>query len=159
MKRVLMITAVAMLMSARVTLAQETVAAAPSSPVHGGKVLKSKTMIAVGDVKAVTADSLAINDGPGKDWTFVVDRKTKVILRKETLNVTPTSPIEGGKTLPSKPGAGRETVEVAPVSPVEGGKTIPSKPVAITDIKEGQRVRVTYHDVNGKMHATLVRVL
>jgi hypothetical protein len=29
----------------------------------------------------------------------------------------------------------------------------------VTDIKEGQRVQVTYHDVNGKMHATEVRVM
>jgi hypothetical protein len=32
-------------------------------------------MTAVGAVKTVSADSLAINDGPGKDWTFVIDGK------------------------------------------------------------------------------------
>jgi len=35
----------------------------------------------------------------------------------------------------------------------------PGKAVAITDIKEGQRVQVIYHTVSGKMHATQVRVM
>ena len=72
--------------------------------------------------------------------------------------MAPTSPVEGGKVIPGKPQA-QETVEAAPASPIEGGKVIPSKAAAITDIKEGQRVQVTYHTVNGKMHATQVRVM
>ena len=42
---------------------------------------------------------------------------------------------------------------------MEGGKRIPSKPLVITDMKEDQRVEVKYHNVNGKMHATQVRVM
>ncbi len=61
--------------------------------------------------------------------------------------------------IPGKPQTGQETVDVAPASPIEGGKVIPGKAVAITDIKEGQRVQVNYHTVNGKMHATQVRVM
>jgi hypothetical protein len=87
-------------------------------------------------VKTVTADSLAINDGPGKDWTFVIDATTK-----------------------SLPKAGQETVDVTPVSPVPGGKVIPRPHLTIADVTEGQRVQVTYHDVNGKMHATRVRLM
>ena len=137
MKRTAMIMAMAMLVSAGITrAAQESVAVGPVSPVAGGKVIKSKTMTAVGAVKSVAADSLAINDGPGKDWTFVIDAKTKII-----------------------PRAGEETLNVGPVSPLEGGKVIPSKALMITDIKEGQRVQVKYHNVNGKMHATQVRVM
>ena len=93
-------------------------------------------MTAVGAVKTVSADSLAINDGPGKDWTFVIDATTKIL-----------------------PKAGQETVDVTPVSPVPGGKVIPSTHLTIADIKEGQRVEVTYHDKNGKMHATRVRLM
>jgi hypothetical protein len=129
-------TAITVLASTGVARAQESVSPAPASPVHGGKVLKSKTMTAVGDVKTVTADSLAINDGPGKDWTFVIDAKTKVVLK-----------------------TGKESVNVTPASPIEGGTVIPTKQAVITDIKEGQRVRVTYREVDGKMHATQVRVL
>jgi len=137
MKRTAMMIAMAMLVSAGVTrAAQESVAAGPTSPVQGGKVIKPKTMTAVGAVKTVTADSLAINDGPGKDWTFVIDATTKVL-----------------------PKAGQETVDVTPVSPVPGGKVIPSTHLTIADIKEGQRVEVTYHDKNGKMHATRVRLM
>jgi hypothetical protein len=137
MKRTAMIMAMAMLVSAGITrAAQESVAVGPVSPVEGGKVIKGKTMTAVGAVKTVAADSLAINDGPGKDWTFVIDATTKIF-----------------------PRAGEETVNVGPVSPVQGGKVIPSKSLLITDIKEGQRVQVKYRNVNGKMHATQVRVM
>ena len=159
MKRAAVMVAIAMLMSAALARAQESVAPGPASPVQGGKVIKAKTMTAAGAVTTVTADSLAINDGPGKDWTFVIDATTKIIPRKESVNVAPVSPVEGGKVIPGKPATGQEAVDVAPVSPVEGGKVIPSKAVAITDIKEGQRVQVSYHTVNGKMHATQVRVM
>jgi len=137
MKRTAMMLAMAMLVSAGLTrAAQESVKAAPASPVKGGKDIKAKTMTAVGAVKTVTADSLAINDGPGKDWTFVIDATTKII-----------------------PRTGQETIDVTPASPVKGGKVIPSQPLIITDIKEDQRVEVKYHNVNGKMHATQVRVM
>jgi hypothetical protein len=147
-----------MLVSAGHARAQESVAAGPASPVQGGKVVKSKTMTAVGAVKTVTADSLAINDGPGKDWTFVIDATTKIIPRQEAVSVAPASPVEGGNVIPGKPQT-QETVDAAPASPIEGGKVMPGKTVAITDIKEGQRVQVSYHNVNGKMHATQVRVM
>jgi hypothetical protein len=138
MKRTAMMMAMAMLVSAGLTrAAQEPVAAGPVSPVQGGKVIKAKTMTAVGAVKTVTADSLAINDGPGKDWTFVIDATTKII--------------------PAR--TGQETIDVPPTSAPQGGKVIPSKRLMITDIKEGQRVQVNYHNVNGKMHATQVRVM
>jgi hypothetical protein len=130
MKRTAML--IAMLVSGGLTIAAQE----PASPVKGGKTTKAKTMTAVGTVKTVTADSLTISDGAAKDWTFVIDAKTKII-----------------------PPSGQETLDVTPASPVKGGKTIPSKALTITDIKEGQRVQVNYHDVNGKMHATQVRMM
>jgi hypothetical protein len=137
MKRTAMMMAMAMLVSAGLArAAQESVVAGPVSPVKGGKSIKSKTMTAVGAVKTVTADSLAINDGRDKDWTFVIDAQTKII-----------------------PPTGQETIDVTPVSPVKGGKVIPSKPLRIIDMKEGQHVQVNYRNVNGKMHATQVRVM
>ena len=75
--------AMAMLVSAGITrpAAQESVSPAPASPVEGGKVIKEKpkAMTAVGAVKTVAADSLAISDATGKDWTFVIDAKTKIV--------------------------------------------------------------------------------
>jgi hypothetical protein len=167
MKRIGMMTAMAMamLVSAGITraAAQESVSPAPASPVQGGKVIKEKqtSMIAVGAVKTVAADNLAISDATGKDWTFVIDAKTKILPRtgKDTVDVGTVSPVEGGKVIPSTPAAGKETVDVAPVSPIEGGKVIPAKTLMITDIKEGQRVQVSYHTVAGKMHATQIRVM
>jgi hypothetical protein len=136
MKHTALIMTIAVLVSAGTTrAAQEPVTPTPASPVQGGKVTKAKMMTALGAVKAVTGDSLAINDGPGKDWTFVIDPTTKITR------------------------AAQDSVTTGPVSPVEGGKVIAHQPLTITDIKEGQRVRVTYHNVNGKMHATQVRVM
>jgi hypothetical protein len=61
------------------------------------------------------------------------------------------------KIIPAR--TGQETIDVPPTSAPQGGKVIPSKPLTITDIREGQRVQVNYHNVNGKMHATQVRVM
>ena len=140
MKRTAMMMAMAMLVSAGLTrAAQESIAAGPASPVQGGKVIKAKTMTAVGAVKTVTADSLAINDGPGKDWTFVIDATTQIL------------PRTGQQTM--------ETIDVPPTSAPQGGTVIPSKSHLVTEIKEGQRVQVKYKNVSGKMHATQVRVM
>jgi len=38
-----------------------------------------KTMDAKGTVKTVAADSVTVTDAAGKDWTFGVDAKTKLI--------------------------------------------------------------------------------
>jgi len=91
---------------------------------------KEKTMTAVGAVKTVTADSLAINDAAGKDWTFVIDSKTKVIPKNEIPDLAPATDVS---------------------------KHTPPK-WEITDIKAGQRVQVKYRAVNGKNLATEVQM-
>jgi len=141
--------------------AQAPVTVTPASPVKGGKVVQSKAMTAAGTVKSVGGDSLTIDDGSGKEWTFVIGTTTKVIANAhaETVHVAPASPVEGGTVKPGTPHPGQEAVDTAPASPPEGGKVIPSKKSVVTDLKEGQRVQVTYHDVDGKMHATRVRVM
>ena len=112
MKRIAMLMAMASLVSAGLTLAQS----------------KPKTMTAVGFVKTVAADSLGVNGGPGKDWTFTIDATTKIIAKGGT----------------HKSDAAKDA----------------GKPLMITDIvKEGQRVQVKYHDMDGKMHAAQVRVM
>lgn len=160
MKRAAMMIAVVMMVSAGLARAeQETIKPAPVSPVQGGKVIKPKTLIAEGTVKAVAADSLSISDAQNKAWTFAVDARTKIVLKRETVDVTPTSPVQGGKKMPSTPGAGQEKIDVAPTSPIQGGQVIPSTAPTAADLKEGQHVQVTYHSVDGKMHATRVKVM
>ena len=111
MKRIAMVMAMAMLVTAGMTLAQS----------------KPKSMKSVGFVKTVAADSLAVNGGPGKDWTFAIEATTKVIAK-------------GGS---HKSDAAKDA----------------GKPLMITDIvKEGQRVQVKYHEMDGKMIAEEVRV-
>lgn len=68
MKRIAVMMAMALLVSAGVTFAQT----------------KPKTVTVVGFVKSVATDSLAVNGGPGKDWTFAVDTMTKVIAKGGT---------------------------------------------------------------------------
>lgn len=161
MKRTALMMAMALLMSAGVARAQESVSPAPASPVEGGKVIKAKpkAMTASGAVKTASAESLVITDAAGKDWTFAVDGSTRVIVPKETVNAGTVSPVEGGQQMPSKPATGQETIEAAPASPIEGGKVIPAKMMTIADVKEGQHVQVSYHTTAGKMHATQVRVM
>ena len=117
MKRAaMMMMAMAMLVSAGITRA----------------AAKEKTMTAVGDVKTVTHDRLEINDGPGKDWTFVIDSKTKVL-----------------------PNPKNEVIDVPLTTDVN--KHNPKK-LEIRDIKEGQRVEVKYRAVNGMNLATQVQI-
>ena len=40
-----------------------------------------KTMTAIGTVKSVAADAIVVTDKDGKDWTFVVDKTTKVFAK------------------------------------------------------------------------------
>ena len=161
MKRMAMMVAVALLVSTGVARAQESVSPAPASPVEGGKVIKakSKAMNASGTVKSVGANSLVVTDTAGKDWTFSVDASTRVVAPKETVDVGTVSPAEGGKQMPAKPATGQETIEAASASPIEGGKVVPSKKTTIADVKEGQHVQVSYHSMDGRMHATLIRVM
>jgi hypothetical protein len=162
MKRVAIMMAVAAIASTGVTrAAQEKVAVPSGSPVQGGKVNPAKTSAATGVVKTVTADTLTIKDADGKDWAFVIDASTKIALRAaEKVDVPSSSAVKGGKVLPSTPASKpEEKVAVAPASPVEGGKVLPSKAAKIADVKEGQRVQVTYRTADGKMHATQVRVM
>ena len=78
---------------------------------------------------------------------------------QETIKPAPVSPVQGGKKMPSTPGAGQEKVDVAPTSPIQGGQVIPSTAPTAADLKEGQHVQVTYHSVDGKLHATRVKVM
>jgi len=117
MKRAAMMMAMAMAMLVSVGITRATA--------------KEKTMTAVGDVKTVTADSLAINDASGKDWTFVIDSKTKVLLKNETVDVPLTTDVNK--------------------------HTTPKWEIA--DVKAGQRVQVKYRAVNGKNLATAVQII
>jgi hypothetical protein len=160
MTRAAMMIAVVMMAASGLSgAAQETIKPAPVSPVHGGKVIKPKTLTAEGTVKSVAADSLSISDAQNRDWTFAVDARTKIVLKNESVDVTPTSPVQGGKKMPSTPGAGQEKIDVAPTSPIQGGQVMPSTTPTAADLKEGQHVQVTYHSVDGKMHATRVKVM
>ena len=119
MKRAATMIAMAILMSAGITRAEA----------------KAKTMTAVGDVRTATADSLAINDATGRDWIFVIDSKTKVLPKNETVDVPLTTVLNDNNK-----------------------KTAPAPKWEITDVKEGQRVQVKYRVVNGKNLATEVQM-
>jgi hypothetical protein len=84
---------------------------------------------AVGTVKSVAADSVVVTDKDGKDWTFVVDAKTSVRAK----------------------GAGTKAAAAK-----AAGKT----GINITEaVKAGDRVTISFHDMEGKLHAESVRVM
>ena len=89
---------------------------------------KVKTMTHIGNIKAVAADSLTVTGGKGGADMVFTIDTTTKVIAK------------GGS---HKSAAAKEA----------------GKPLLITDtVKEGQRVRVKYHDMDGKMHAAEVRV-
>lgn len=161
MKRTAMTLAMAIVVSVGVARAQEGVTPAPASPVAGGKVIKAKTrpMTTAGIVKNVGRESLVISDASGRDWTFAVDGSTTIVAPQETVKAATVSPVEGGKKEPPTSPNGKETIDVTPASPIEGGKVIAATKMSISDVKEGQRVQVSYRTVDGKMHATQVKVM
>jgi hypothetical protein len=88
-----------------------------------------KTLDAKGTVKTVAADSVTVTDAAGKDWTFAVDAKTKLIAA----------------------GGSHKTAETkaAGKSPAIGDVVKAGAKVAVKYHDMG----------NGKMHAAEVRVL
>ena len=59
-----------------------------------------KTMTANGTVKSVEADSVVVTDKAGKDWTFTIDKDTKVFAK-------------GGSHMTAEKKAAGETMTIA----------------------------------------------
>ena len=87
------------------------------------------TKTAKGTVKTVVADSLTVTDSAGKDWTFAVDTKTKVIA-------------SGGSHKTAETKAAGKTPEITDV--VKTGASVTVKYHELD---------------GGKMHAASVRVM
>ena len=97
-----------------------------SSPAAGDNFEETKTV--TGTVKTANDDSLTITVDE-KDWTFVVDKDTKVVAKDAKMM--------GGKD-----------------AKMMGGKT------KFTDfVKAEQKVTVSYHETEDKLHAAEVRIL
>lgn len=87
------------------------------------------TKKATGTLSAVSGSSITVKSADGKDMTFTVDKDTKV----------------------QTPGGGTKTRQ-AQASGEAGPK--------LSDVlKEGEAVEVTYHEMNGAMHASEVRTM
>ena len=92
-----------------------------------GGATAEETKNVTGTVKTASDDSLTITVDE-KDWTFVVDKDTKVVAK----------------------GAGTLTKDAE----MMGGKT------KFTDfVKAKQKVTVSYHETEDKLHAAEVRIL
>jgi hypothetical protein len=74
MKGLFAVVAAALLLTGVQTYAQDAAAKADEK-------MSAKTMTAVGTVKSVAADSITVTDKDGKDWTFMVDKTTKVFAK------------------------------------------------------------------------------
>ena len=74
MKGLFAVVAAALVLTGVQTYAQDAAAKADEK-------MSAKTMTAVGTVKSVAADSITVTDKDGKDWTFMVDKTTKVFAK------------------------------------------------------------------------------
>ncbi len=116
-----------------------------------GGATAEETKNVTGTVKSASDDSLTITVDE-KDWTFVVDKDTKVVA-KGAGTLTKDAEMMGGKDAGMMGGkdAGMMGGKDAGMM---GGKT------KFTDfVKAKQKVTVSYHETEDKLHAAEVRIL
>jgi len=89
--------------------------------------MSKTTMTAVGTVKSVAADSIVVTDKDGKDWTFMVDKATKVFAK-------------GGSHMTAEKKANNEPVTIADA--VKVGEKVNIKYHDMGDKKHAATVRV-----------------
>ncbi len=101
-----------------------------------GGATAEETKNVTGTVKTASDDSLTITVDE-KDWTFVVDKDTKVVAKDAEKMGGKDAKMMGGKD-----------------AKMMGGKT------KFTDfVKAKQKVTVSYHETEDKLHAAEVRIL
>src|SRR5436190_9565889 len=97
MKGVMAFVAAAVLATGVAAFAQDATGAAKDTKADMGKMA---TMTAKGTVRSVAADSIVVTDKDGKDWTFAVDKSTKVYAK-------------GGSHMTAEKKASGETMTIA----------------------------------------------
>ena len=120
MKGLFAVVAAALVLTGVQTYAQDAAAKADEK-------MSAKTMTAVGTVKSVAADSLTVTDKDGKDWTFMVDKDTKVFAK-------------GGSHMTAEKKANNEPVTIADA--VKVGEKVNVKYHDMGDKKHAATVRV-----------------
>ncbi len=109
-----------------------------------GGATAEETKNVTGTVKTASDDSLTITVDE-KDWTFVVDKDTKVVAKDAEMMGGKDAEMMGGKDAKMMGGKDAEMM---------GGKT------KFTDfVKAKQKVTVSYHETEDKLHAAEVRIL
>ncbi len=108
-----------------------------------GGATAEETKNVTGTVKTASDDSLTITVDE-KDWTFVVDKDTKVVAKDAEMMGGKDAEMMGGKDAKMMGGKDAEMM---------GGKT------KFTDfVKAKQKVTVSYHETEDKLHAAEVRI-
>jgi len=116
-----------------------------------GGATAEETKNVTGTVKTASDDSLTITVDE-KDWTFVVDKDTKVVA-KGAGTLTKDAEMMGGKDAEMMGGKDAEMMGGKDAK-MMGGKT------KFTDfVKAKQKVTVSYHETEDKLHAAEVRIL
>ncbi len=122
-----------------------------------GGATAEETKNVTGTVKTASDDSLTITVDE-KDWTFVVDKDTKVVA-KGAGTLTKDAKMMGGKDDKMMMGGGKDDKMMMGGGKDDkmmmgGGKT------KFTDfVKAKQKVTVSYHETEDKLHAAEVRIL
>jgi alpha-tubulin suppressor-like RCC1 family protein len=104
--------------------AKDAQAAAKNTKAAAGKMA---AMTAKGTVKSVAADSIVVTDKDGKDWTFAVDKTTKVYAK-------------GGSHMTAEKKASGETMTIADA--VKVGEKVTVKYHDMGETKHAAEVRV-----------------
>jgi hypothetical protein len=117
-----------------------------------GGATAEETKNVTGTVKTASDDSLTITVDE-KDWTFVVDKDTKVVAKDAEMMGGKGAEMMGGKDAEMMGGKDAEMMG-GKGAEMMGGKT------KFTDlVKAKQKVTVSYHETEDKLHAAEVRIL
>ncbi len=116
-----------------------------------GGATAEETKNVTGTVKSASDDSLTITVDE-KDWTFVVDKDTKVVAKDAKMMGGKDAEMMGGKDAEMMGGKDAKMMGGKDAK-MMGGKT------KFTDfVKAKQKVTVSYHETEDKLHAAEVRI-
>ncbi len=132
-----------------------------------GGATAEETKNVTGTVKTASDDSLTITVDE-KDWTFVVDKDTKVVA-KGAGTLTKDAEMMGGKDAEMMGGkdakmmGGKDAKMMGGKDAEMGGgkddKMMGGKTKFTDFVKAKQKVTVSYHETEDKLHAAEVRIL
>ncbi len=125
-----------------------------------GGATAEETKNVTGTVKTASDDSLTITVDE-KDWTFVVDKDTKVVAKDAEMMGGKDAEMMGGKDAKMMGGKNAKMMGGKDAKMMGGkdAKMMGGKTKFTDFVKAKQKVTVSYHETEDKLHAAEVRIL